>query len=283
MFIFSMKQNLFSFCVGFVFVFRGCFVSAFGRHLAFCIFSPVLFHNLRIVDQAQDVNNRLSLERWDVIFLGGAHLKSDRAMLVIACRWVVRHVHWLRGATWVFSTPEGEKSLETLLDGLLTCSGWQFLSAHQYDYNTWRGAGTFWKISEYQCGCIAPALETASLLLVFEGINVSSIMEVWHNYIQLKRLWEPGFSIVFCTRWWEREPVSLVSPFHRLVRTCGRCLFACWGCWVCVSLCFLMLLTNLCDRVVTDDYFSTVSWLPQLLWRAQHWSKTRPHSGPKEW
>ena len=41
-------------CFWFVFVFWGCFVSAFGGHLAFC-FSHLFSYNLRIVDRPQDV------------------------------------------------------------------------------------------------------------------------------------------------------------------------------------------------------------------------------------
>ena len=96
------------------------------------------------------------------------------------------------------TTPEGEKSLGTLLDGLLTCSGWHFLSVYPYDYNTWRGAGTFWKMS-LNTMCIAPALETAPLLLYWGHqciIYYGSLAQL-HSAEEVERA---GVFIVFCTR-----------------------------------------------------------------------------------
>ena len=48
------------------------------------------------------------------------------------------------------------------------------------------------------------------------------------------------------------ESVSPVSPFHRLVRTCGFSGVGLFVGVVCLVFffCFFMLLTNLCDRVV---------------------------------
>ena len=56
-------------------------------------------------------------------------------------------------------------------------------------------------VSEYQRGCIAPAWETASTFACLWELQYIGL--IWKSgifYMQLKRLWEPGFFLVFCTR-----------------------------------------------------------------------------------
>ena len=98
-------------------------------------------------------------------------------------------------------------------------------------------------------------------------------------YVLLKRLWEPGY--------W---------AMHQVVRayTCFTCLtFIDWSVLVGLFLvvgavgllwfCFCFVLWPICAIVLsTDDQFSTISWLPQLLWRAQHWSKKKGLVGNAE-
>ena len=95
-------------------------------------------------------------------------------------------------------------------------------------------------------------------------------MEVWHFLQAAEEVVRAGVFQSFVhqvVRAWAR---FTCFTFHRLVSTGGFFLFACWGCWVGVCLAFHdQSLRSSCLPMTN----STATWLPQLLWRAQHSSK----------
>ena len=149
---------------------------------------------------------------------------------------------------WVFFTPGGEKSLDTLLDGLFTCRGWQFLSAYQYDWNAWIGAGTYWKFLNINVFALPQRWRQLHYCLSLRVSMYLAIMEVWHFLHAAEEVVRAGvYSILHqVVRAWAR---FTCFTFHWLVNSGGSfCfLFGCCLGWVC---CFFIWLTNHCDRVI---------------------------------
>ena len=155
---------------------------------------------------------------------------------------------------WVFFTPGGEKSLDTLLDGLLTCRGWQFLSAYQYDWNAWIGAGTYWKMSLNINVFALPQLwRQLHYCLSLRASMYLAIMEVWHFLHAAEEVVRAGVfhSILHqVVKAWAR---FTCFTFHWLVSSGGFfCfLFGCCFGWVC---CF-----HLVDQSLRSSYLPMTS------------------------
>ena len=196
--------------------------------------------------------------------------------------WVIGiwHVYWWRDATPGSCFHLGVKGTWSLCLiaylFVLFClppSHWKLECPGSSSYGTYR-----W------CACEPQQIGTYNAYILFYWRTVmmhwwlSVVRKVWSyyrsigiSYKLLKRLWEPGFQsfVHQVVKAWARFTCftfSLIGQnlwaFLVFLLGCWFVLFFCCCCWPIIAI-----------ELSTDDYFSAVTWLPQLLWRAQHCSK----------